>query len=259
MMNQRIARSLSLVLGALASASLYAADGSITVSPAVVQLTGSFGQSTTQPLTITNGTSGPLTFEMIAEDVVVRDGKRVFVPSGEVAASIAATAVFSRRLITVMPGSSQSVDATLTIPIEAKSRAVAVIFHGKTRELQGSVGVVASIGTLLTFTVSDVVNVATEPVQVRAQTALTNLRVAQWCVNSGSDPVIARGVGAILDGHGALAGKIILEPQRLLPGERLEMSGEYGGELAAGRYGLLITYDLDGRKSLSVLSATEVK
>jgi hypothetical protein len=248
-----------LVVTTLATLPLFAGDGAISLSPAVVQLTGSFGQTTTQPLTISNGTSSLLEFEMVAEDVVTRDGKRTFVPAGETAGSIAATAVFSRRDVNVAPAMSESVNVTLTIPPGATERAVAVIFRGTTKVAHGSVGVIASIGTLLTFSVSDNVNVVTEPMEVRTQTASANLRLAQWCVNRGSEPVVTRAVGAILDSHGALAGKVVFEPQRYLPGERLQMSGEFGGELSPGHYSLLITYDLEGKKTFSTSSTTEVQ
>src|SRR5580698_10010230 len=55
---------------------------SVSLSPAVVTVTCKMGQSYTQTLTITNQTEQELVFEMIAEDVVVRDGKRVFVAAG---------------------------------------------------------------------------------------------------------------------------------------------------------------------------------
>jgi hypothetical protein len=255
----RMALLILFTITMLAALPLFAGDGSISLSPAVVQLTGSFGQTTTQPLTISNGTPSQLVFEMIAEDVVTRDGKRAFVPAGESAGSIAATAVFSRHDITVAPAMSETVNVTLTIPPGATERAVAVIFRGTTKVAHGSVGVVASIGTLLTFSVSGDVNVVTEPMEVRAQTTSGNLRLAQWCVNRGSEPVVARAVGAIIDSHGTLAGKVVFEAQRYLPGERLEMSGEFGGELSPGLYSVLITYDLEGKKSFSTSSTTVVQ
>jgi len=56
---------------------------SISLSPAVVMAKGNFGQGLTQTLTLTNQTGREFAFEMVAEDVVIKDGKRVFVSAGE--------------------------------------------------------------------------------------------------------------------------------------------------------------------------------
>ena len=50
--------------------------------------------------------------------VLVKEGKRVFVPAGETEHSIAATAIFSQKLIVVKPNTSVNVDVRLTIPAE---------------------------------------------------------------------------------------------------------------------------------------------
>src|ERR1700743_545523 len=56
---------------------------SISLSPAVVMAKGSCGQGLTQTLTLTNQTARDFAFEMVAEDVVIKDGKRQFVAAGE--------------------------------------------------------------------------------------------------------------------------------------------------------------------------------
>src|SRR5260221_1708642 len=69
------------------------APPSISLSPAVIMAKGVFGQGLTQELTLTNQTGRDFAFELVAEDVVIKDGKRVFVPAGGTANTIAATAV----------------------------------------------------------------------------------------------------------------------------------------------------------------------
>ena len=69
---------LMLLFTAAANAQIH--DGALTVTPAVITLRGAFGQSTTQRLSITNGTSRELTFDVFAQDVVVRTGKRDAAP-----------------------------------------------------------------------------------------------------------------------------------------------------------------------------------
>src|ERR1041385_5100351 len=74
---------------------------SISLSPAVIMGKGTFGQGLTQTLTLSNNTGADLGFELLAQDMIVKDGKRVYVPAGELPDSIAATAVFSPKKILV--------------------------------------------------------------------------------------------------------------------------------------------------------------
>jgi len=248
---------ISLMLLAAATAPA-AEDGALSVAPAVVMLHGNFGQSTKQTLTLTNTTSREFAFEMEAEDVVVRNGKRLFVPAGGIAGSIAATAVFTRRQVVVKAHTAESVDVTVTLPTGAKHRGVVAIFHGRTRFLNGRVPMIASLGTLLTFSVTDDVAADAGSLDVVAQSATHNLGVAQNVVNSGAEPLMVRGVAAILDSRGALVGRMDLQPRRIFPTERAKLEGEYPGELSPGHYRLVVTCDL-GAKSVTRSTEVEVR
>jgi len=63
---------------------------SLTLAPAEVAARGSFGQSVTSAFTMTNTTDATRSFELVAYDVVVRNGQRVFVPAGAEPHGIAA-------------------------------------------------------------------------------------------------------------------------------------------------------------------------
>lgn len=247
-----------LLLAVVPSAARASDDGALSATPAVVMLKGSFGQSTTQRLTLTNTTSREFAFEMRAQDVMVRDGKRIFVPAGEIAGSIAATAVFSRRAIVVKPHTSESVDATVTLPPRALNRGIVLLFHGTTKFMNGNVPMVASLGTLLTFSVTDAIAVESRSLEITPQSAAHNLAVAETIVNSGAEPVLTRGVAAILDARGALVGRMDLQPRRIFPSERATLSGEYAGELRPGHYRVVITCDL-GTKTLTNSAEVDVR
>ena len=90
-------RSLLFLLLSLSAAPAFAQ--AISLSTAVVELRGAFGQSTSQTFTMSNRTGIDLEFELIAQDVIVRGGKRIFVDAGELPGGIAATAVFSPKQI----------------------------------------------------------------------------------------------------------------------------------------------------------------
>jgi hypothetical protein len=249
---------LAILLIGLASASvLLADDGSLSVSPAVVMLRGEVGQSTTQTLSFTNGTSKPLSFEMKANDVVVHDGKRLFIEAGTVPGSIAATAAFSPPAFTVAPGYTAHIDVTITIPPHPAVRAIAVMCQGTTKLGNGPLRMTASVGTLLTFALSsDIIAAEASPLVVQPPTASANFAASQQLTNSGTAPVVATGMLAILNANGALVGKQAIPPWRLLPGERTGMHVEYGGDLPSGRYRALVTYDLTDKTATSTAEFT---
>ncbi len=245
-----------VVLALLVAGAAMASDGTVSLSPAVITLRGEAGQSTRQTLFLRNNTSRTLSFELEAADVVIRDGRRVFVPAGATPGSIAATAVFSEKKLTVAAGATAPVTVTLTIPRGSPERAVVALFRGKDKIMNGNA--TASLGALLTFTLSDGMAMTADPLVVQAQTATSNLAVTQTCLNAGAEPLVTRGMLAVIGRDGRLVGKSALQPRRLLPGERATLGAEYGAELRPGRYRLLVTYDYEGH-ALSQSTEVEVR
>lgn len=242
---KRIPLLLLLALTALTARA--EVDGVLSLNPAVVMLSGDYGQSTTQTIRLLNGTSRPFSFDLVARDVITRDGKRVFVDAGQVRGSIAATAVFSQKQVDVAPGETAIVSVTVTVPAGTGQRAIIALFRGTNEVLSGHVPMTASLGALLTFSMSNEVVLSTDRFDVKPQSATSNLSVTTACTNSGPEPLVAKGVMAILDAKGSLVGKSALTPRRLLPGESTVISGEYGGELDPGHYRVLVTYDYEGQ------------
>jgi hypothetical protein len=239
-------RVLMMLFAALATASaVWAGPGDVSVSPAVVMLRGEAGQSTTQTLTFTNGTSRPLSYEMKAYDAVVRDGERRFVEAGTTPGSIAASAAFSPNLFNVAPRQSVHVSVTITIPPRPGMRAIVLMCEGTTKLGNGPVRVSASVGALLTFALAgDSIAAVASPLTIQPPTASSTLVAAQQLANNGTGPVVATGMLAIIDAAGSLAGKQEIPSWRLLPGEKKNMRVEYDGDLPPGRYRAMITYDL---------------
>lgn len=247
-----VLRRTWLVLSLLPLAAIaipHAAADSLSLAPAVITARGAYGQSLTERLSISNQTAGTYNFEMVAQDIMVKDGKRVFLPAGRMDNSIAATAVFSPRELRVPPNSTGFVTVTLTIPQNTPIRAIAAIFHTKVAQAPkpGTVGLTASLGTLITFNVTDNLSVAASPVKVNLATSTTNLSFDDELENTGAEPVIPKGVAAILANGQKLAGKATFEVQRLLPGERLSFHAEYAGELRSGHYKVLCTFQYQNK------------
>jgi archaellum component FlaG (FlaF/FlaG flagellin family) len=220
----------------------------ISLSPAVIETRGTAGQSVTQEMTLNNTTGATLNFDLKAFDVICKDGKRVFVPAGELPGSIAATAVFAPKSVVALPGINALAKVTVTPPPGTTIRAVVAMFVGTDKlGAANSVGMTASLGMLITFTLSDHFNLVSEPMHVIPQTDTANLTFSQWLSNTGEEPFVPSGVAAILDAGGKLVGKVQIPGQRLLPGERLEFKAEYPTQLDPGHYRVLASYQYEGK------------
>jgi hypothetical protein len=160
---------------------------------------GSFGQGLTQTLTLSNQTARDFAFELVAEDVVLKDGKRLFVPAGETENSIAASAVFSQKVVLVKQFSSASVDVRLTLPAKTSLRAVVAMFRGtdKLPTSSGAVGMTASLGALLTFNLTENVKLQPEAVRIIPASDTANMTISQWIANVGTEPALPEGAAAV--------------------------------------------------------------
>ena len=245
----RAAAGISSTQEPAAGQSQGAIPPSLTLSPAVIMARGNFGQGLTQTLTLTNHTGNDFVFDMVADDEIVKDGKRVFVPAGETEHSIAASAVFSQKRVVVKANTSASVDVRLTIPAETKVRAVVATFKGTNVVPSGnsSVGMTASLGALITFNLTSNIQLLPENITVKPVTESSNLTVSEWISNIGTEPVLPEGVVAVLNSSGGLVAKMPFPTQRLLPGERLEFAAEYPDQLQPGSYKALCSFQFDGK------------
>ncbi|MEA2570063.1 MAG: hypothetical protein QOI24_2064 [Acidobacteriota bacterium] len=247
----------AILFTALAATRLLPAAESMSVSPSEVTLRGDVGQTTTQTLSFTNNTSRSLSFAMIAQDAVVRDGKRSYVEAGTQPGSIAATAAFSPNAFTAAPGETVSINVTVTIPPRSAVRAVAIMCSGTTEFARGPMRMTASIGTLLTFALTgDEIAGTVSPLLIHLPTASSNFVAVQQVANSGTEPIVASGMLVILNAAGALIGKQAIPGWRMLPGEQTDIRVQYDGNLASGRYQALTTYDLTEKTLTSTAEFT---
>jgi hypothetical protein len=213
------------------------APPSISLSPAVVMVKGKPGQTFSQEITIWNNTPIDLAFTMQAVDVMVKNGKRVFLPGEDVNGGIARNAVFSSSNMIATAGSFASTRVTVTIPAVPSSRAIACIFLGKTiLQTRDSVALTGSLGALVTFTLADDFRVESQPLEVNTDLELKSISFHQVLTNSGTDPIVPKGVIAVLNQSGSMVTRLPVTSQRLLPGETVEFSAEHSGLFKAGTY-----------------------
>jgi hypothetical protein len=220
---------------------------SLALSPGVIMVNAQPGASSSHPMTMTNLTPVRFKFVLEAFDVVIRDGKRAFVPAGETEGGIARSAVFDPPVIELNPGDSAQVKVTLTIPSEPKVRAVVAIFHGQTAfSGKGTMMVTGSLGTLITYNLSKQIEVHAAAPTIIPQTENSNLTVSQELENDGSEPVVPKGTLAILRSSGELVGRVVIEPRRLLPGEKFDCAVEYPHNLQPGKYRAMVSLEHEG-------------
>jgi len=243
-----------LTLFAIASAAFAADDAqpprpTLTLTPAVVMAKVKPGQGWTQTLRMSNMTGGTFHFDIEVQDVLIVDGKRTYVPAGETAESIAATAVATPRSIVIPPMEQGAVNVTLTIPQKTGLRAVVVYFKGKLEMPNdpGSVGLGASLGGLMTFELTDEHKFQAAGFEVNPQTETTNQVITHELLNSGLEAVVPKGSTAIIDDAGRRIAKATFDSHRLLPGERVKFSATCPLQLKPGHYRAVSSFEYAGQ------------
>lgn len=219
---------------------------SLILRPAVVPLAGEIGQSVTYPLTLQNETDQAMEFSLEAHDVVVRAGERQFIEAGVLRGSIAATAVFQPKSLRIPARSSGSATVTFTLPPTMEHRAVVALFKGTNLVATGNRKARLSLGTLFTFKISEHISVASSGLEVQPPTASTAGQIRSRLVNDGAEPSVPSGTAVVMDADGRLVGKVDFLPKRLLPGEAATVVADYPGELPAGAYRAVATFDVGG-------------
>jgi hypothetical protein len=232
--------------GAGASAPRPASSASISISPPVIMVRGEPGHGTTHTLTIVNSMPNEMRFVLEAQDVAIRDGKRVYVPAGQIPSGIASGTVITPATIVVPPGRSAAVSVTLTMPPATEQRAVVVYFKGRPSNVDTSkVAFGVALGALITFHLPGDAKVVAGAITASAQNASANVSLAQELENTGTEPAVATGALVILNEKGKRIAKVSIEPHRLLPGERTVLPVMVPTALSAGRYRVLASFEYD--------------
>ena len=96
--------------------------------------------------------------------------------------------------LVVKAGEQGSVQVTFTLPAGTEQRAVVTMFRaGLVPPGGGAIGLGASLGTLITFSVSSDYKMEIGPVQASLQTAEANVVLSQALRNNGTEPVVPKG------------------------------------------------------------------
>lgn len=104
-------------------------QGTLSLSPTLSVIQCEPGASASQVLVLANNTRTELTFEVAALDVIVRDGRTVFLQAGATPNSIAAT-VLSQKYLNVKPHVEASIAVTFAVHPQTTSRGVLILLKG---------------------------------------------------------------------------------------------------------------------------------
>jgi hypothetical protein len=220
----------------------------LTLTPAVVATTLQPGQAWTQSLRMSNFTGGKFRFDVEVQDVVVKNGVRTYAPAGELESSIAATAVVTPRSLEILPQEQGNVTVTLTVPRDTRLRAVVIYFRGKLEKPEdGTVGLGASLGALITFQLSNEFALKAEAFSTTPQTEAANQVISHQLTNAGPEVIVPKGATVILDESGRSVAKATFPTQRFLPGESLRVSATSPIQLKTGHYRAVSSFEFNSR------------
>ena len=179
---------------------------------------------------------------------ILEDGSLTFKqPGSSQEPSASSWITFSPSALTLESAQTQLVRITVTVPENPAGRAIVAVFRSNTK-VQGRDGfaMTASLGALMTFTLSKELQIESSPLHFDGLSEGDDLVISEWVTNTGSEPVVSKGVVAILNSTGKLVGKVPVEALRLLPGERLQFKAGYPSTLKSGKYRALMTLEHDG-------------
>ena len=271
MFHQRFVVQFICLLALLSSGfgAARAQQNSLGVAPASVEATVKRGSTYTQSYTLFNNTGERLRISCSVIDYWYdENNKRVTGRPGTLPRSASLWVHFSPPEVIVEAHSSSVVKATITVPLAAQGgyyampvfqampiKSDAASAHHEGDSATASIGIRFRGLVMLATEDANEYNVEILDGKVSPPTASTPLEMDLIVRNRGTVHVRVRGVFAIFDAKGALAGRGKIEESRFLPGQRNMLKVPWIGELQPGKYTALITlsYDRVGMESATLV------
>ena len=226
------------------------------VSPASVEVKVKRGSTYTQIYTLFNNTSERLSFSCSVIDYWYDEqNKRLTGRPGTLPRSASPWVHFSPSELIVEPHSSAVVKATITVPLAVAGgyytmpvfEALPVESNSKTAGSAATASIGVRFRGLVMLATEDAseYNVEITGGKVSPPTVSAPLEMDVNVGNRGTVHARVRGVFAVLDAKGALAGRGNIEAQKILPGQRYLMRVPWAGELPPGKYTAIVTLSYD--------------
>jgi len=156
----------------------------ISLSPTLSAITSEPGQSAKQALTLVNDTPNELSFEVVVKDLVVRDGKAVFLPPGSALNGVAATAVFAEKYFNIKPQQTKIISIEFTVHPQTTSRGILVMLQGTDKLAFGKATMTANLGAVITIDVPESTAAGLDGAGASAGAA--SFALSQWAADAAS-------------------------------------------------------------------------
>jgi hypothetical protein len=224
---------------------------SLGLTPAMLDATVKRGESYTNTFTLSNGTDTRLRVRCSVSDYWYDEhNQRITARAGTLPHSASSWVQFTPSEIIIEPHSSGSVNAIVTVPQGATGGYYTVpIFETEPADVspqsagtaQATLKIRLEGLLLLTTEAVTEYNVEVMGGQISPPTTSSPLEMSLDLRNRSTAHARVRGVFALLDASGRLAGRGTIEEKRYMPGQRNSSKTSWAGELAPGRYTALIT------------------
>jgi hypothetical protein len=228
---------------------------SLGLAPAFVDANVKRGATYVQNFTIANQTTTRLRFRCSTADYWYdKQNGRLMGRPGTLPRSASTWMQFTPAEVVIEPNSSAVVKAVISVPQDAAGGYYTVpLFEGEPfiNEAESQHTSAASfavrLGGLLMLAVeaTSEYNVEVMSGKVTPPSASSELEMELDIANRGNAHARLRGIFAILDASGKMAGRGRIEEQRFLPGQRQTLKAPWSGELAPGSYVAVITFSYD--------------
>lgn len=233
------------------------AQNSLGVSPATVEAKVKRGSTYTQTYTLSNNTRTRMRFRCSVVDYWYDEkNERLTGRPGTLPRSASLWIQFAPTEVIVEPNSSATVRAIVTIPrVAAGGYYTMPVFEALPAEQpatpKSDVVATASIGirfrglVLLTTEDATEYNLEIMDAKVKPPSSSSTFEMDLDLRNRSTTHTRPKGVFAIFDTAGKLAGRGKIEGKRFLPGQRRGLKVPWAGELAPGRYMVVVTLSYD--------------
>lgn len=271
---QRILIALACALAALfcGTTAASARQNSVGVTPASVDAKVRRGATHTQTYTLFNHTAVRLRFRCTVSDYWYDEqNRRLTGRPGTLPRSASTWVQLSPSEVVVEPNSSATVRAVITVPLSAGGSYYTMpVFEATPDDAtprptnSDSTTATAAIGIrfrgLVMLTTEDAAdyNVEIMSGRVTPPTHSSAFGLHLDVYNRGTAHARVRGIFAILDSSGKLAGRGRVAEKRFLPGQRDAYKAEWAGDLPPGRYAAVVTltYDRAGAEPATLVYET---
>jgi hypothetical protein len=229
---------------------------SLGLTPAMMEATVKRGGSYTNTYTLSNGTNSRIRVRASVSDYWYdENNQRITGRAGTLPHSASLWLQFTPSEIVIEPHSSGSVKAIITVPQGATGGYYTVpIFETEPADVSSRRAAGTAQATLqvrleglLLLTTEAGTEYSVEVVggQISPPTISSPLGMNLEIWNRSTTHARLRGVFALLDASGKLAGRGKIEEKRYMPGQRNSLKTSWAGELAPGHYTALITISFD--------------